>query len=211
MKEGHKNMNTNQLRNACVQSKSMISAARGRRTFLGAGLASLPLSLFGQTARTVPAAQPGLVSAGADRFGEHHTIGISSTSFKVATADSHRDLFIMEHSNSKKGGVPRHLHHHEDEWFYVLEGEYVAEIGDKRVRLKPGDSILGPREVPHAWAFAGETPGRLLIAFTPANKMEEYFRVIEKLGRRNSWDNPQDRERMRAFGMELLGPPLSIE
>ena len=141
----------------------MTSFARttGRRAFLGAGIASLRLAILGQTTRTASAAQATLVSAGTDRFGERHTIGVSSTAFKVATADSRGDLFIMEHSNHKKGGVPRHLHHHEDEWFYVLEGDYIAEIGDKRVQLKPGDSILGPREVPHAWAFVGETPGRL--------------------------------------------------
>ena len=193
----------------------MTSVARisGRRAFLGAGIASLPLAFFGQAAQTASVAQPTLVWAGTDRFGEHHMIGISSTAFKVATADSGGDLFIMEHSNHKKGGVPRHLHHHEDEWFYVLEGDYIAQIGDKRVQLKSGDSILGPREVPHAWAFVGETPGRLLIAFAPANRMEEYFRVIEKVrgGRYSTWDNPEDKERMRVFGMELLGPPLSIE
>jgi len=104
------------------------------------------------------------------------------------------------------------MHHNEDEWFYVIEDDYIAEIGDKRVQLKAGDSILGPREVPHAWAFVGDTPGRLLIAFAPANKMEEYFRTVHKArgSRYSIWDNPEDKERMRAFGMELLGPPLSF-
>ena len=35
----------------------------------------------------------------------------------------------MEQTSSKKGGPPRHLHHNEDEWFYVIEGEYITEIG----------------------------------------------------------------------------------
>jgi hypothetical protein len=89
----------------------------------------------------------------------------------------------------------------------------IAEIGDKRLHLKSGDSILGPREVPHVRAFVGEAPGRLLIAVAPANRMEEYFGVIEKVrgGRYSTWNNPEDKERMRAFGIELLGPPLSID
>jgi quercetin 2,3-dioxygenase len=86
----------------------------------------------------------------------------------------------MEHTSSKKGGPPRHLHHNEDEWFYVIEGEYIAEIGSERVQLKPGDSILGPREIPHAWAFVGDTQGKMLIAFAPANQMEAFFRNNEK-------------------------------
>ncbi|HXN46200.1 MAG TPA: cupin domain-containing protein [Bryobacteraceae bacterium] len=194
------------------ESKPFVVANTGRRAFLSAGIASLPLAILGQTNTTASAAQPGLVSAGADRFGEQHALGVSSTAFKVVTGDSRGGLFIMEHSNHKKGGVPRHMHHNEDEWFYVIEGDYIAEIGDKRVRLKAGDSILGPREIPHVWAFVGDTPGRLLIAFAPANRMEEFFRTVFK-ARGNgysTWDNPEDKELMRAFGMELLGPPLSF-
>jgi mannose-6-phosphate isomerase-like protein (cupin superfamily) len=184
-----------------------------RRAFLRAGVASFPLTVLGQTGQTASQPQPAPVAAGADRFGEQHTLGVSSTAFKVVTSDARGGLFIMEHSNHKKGGVPRHLHHYEDEWWYVLEGDYIVEIGDRQVRLKAGDSILGPREIPHVWAFVGDTPGRLLIAFAPANKMEEYFRAVFKTrgGRYSQWDNPQDKEQMRAYGMELLGPPLPLK
>ena len=40
----------------------------------------------------------------------------------------------------------------------------LVEVGSRRHRLKSGDSILGPRETPHAWAFVGNTPGRLILA-----------------------------------------------
>jgi hypothetical protein len=79
--------------------------------------------------------------------------------------------------------------------------------------LKSGDSILGPREVPHAWAFVGDTPGRLLIAFAPANKMEAFFRETMKRhdsAYSNSSD-ANDKEFFHAYGMELLGPLLSVE
>ena len=104
-------------------------------------------------------------------------IGVSSTDFKVATGDARGGLFAMEHTNRKKGGVPRHLHHNEDEWFYVIEGDYIAEVG-------------------------GE----------PANKMEEYFQTFKaRAGAYSRWDNPQDKEISHAHGIELLGPPLSLE
>ncbi len=48
------------------------------------------------------------------------------TAFKVSSKDCANDFFAMEHHQTKKGGPPRHLHHGEDEWFYVLEGEYVV-------------------------------------------------------------------------------------
>ena len=178
-----------------------------RRSLLSAAIAASPLALFGQS--DAPASHKAVrLTRGEDRLGEHHTIGVSTTDFKVLTKESRGDLFVMEHRSPKKGGPPRHLHHNEDEWFYVIEGDYIAEIGADRFRLKPGDSVLAPREVPHAWAFVGDTPGRLLIAFAPANKMEAFFRDNAK-GRKDG-EYVNDAEVYRAYGLELLGPPLSV-
>jgi mannose-6-phosphate isomerase-like protein (cupin superfamily) len=183
-----------------------------RRSFLGAAVAVFPLTILGQSGKTSTPVRATRVPAGEDRFGEHHALGVSSADFKVATNDAKGGLFIMEHTNRKKGGPPLHLHHNEDEWFYAIEGEYIVEVGSERFRLKSGDSILGPREVPHAWAFVGDTPGKLLIAFAPANRMEEFFRLRMQLGGAYSnWNDANDKERFRAYGLELLGPPLSLE
>jgi mannose-6-phosphate isomerase-like protein (cupin superfamily) len=180
-----------------------------RRSFLGAAIAALPFALRAQSTTTSAPARAVRVGRGEDRLGEHHTIGVSTTDFKVLTQDSAGGLFIMEHTSQKKGGPPRHLHHNEDEWWCVIDGEYIVEIGSERFHLKPGDSILGPREVPHAWAFVGDTPGRLLIAFAPANKMETFFRDNAK--RRRDGEYLNDAEVFRAYGLELLGPTLSLE
>ena len=162
-----------------------------RRYFLGGALAAFPLALIGPLVKAPASPVVNPVCAGEDRLGEHHTIGVSSTAFKVLTADSAGALFLFEHRNTggKKGGPPRTLHHNEDEWFYVIEGQYIAEIGSTRVELKPGDSMLGPREVPHAWAFVGDAPGRLLIAFAPANRIEAFFRDNEKRRKGNKYTN----------------------
>ena len=155
------------------------------------------------------AAKAALVPHGEDREGAHHSIGVSTTDYKVTTRDSGGALFIFEHNHhTKKGGPPRHLHHNEDEWFYVIEGDYIIEAGTERFHLGPGDSILGPREVPHVWAFVGDTPGKLLIAFAPANKMEAFFRDNAKQMSGGKYAN--EAEMYQAYGMELLGPPLSV-
>lgn len=62
-----------------------------------------------------------------------------------------------------------HLH------LYVLEGEYLVQVGDTRFPLKMGDCILGPRGVPHAWAFVALKTGRLLLSYAPTGKMEAFF------------------------------------
>jgi mannose-6-phosphate isomerase-like protein (cupin superfamily) len=178
-----------------------------RRSFLSAAITACPFALAGQSDATA-SAKAVRVSRGEDRLGEHHAIGVSTTNFKVLTKDSRGDLFVMEHTILKKGGPPRHLHYNEDEWFSVIEGDYIAEIGSDRFHLKSGDSILGPRGVPHAWALVGDTPGRLLIAFAPANKMEAFFRDNAK--RRKDGEYLNDADVYRAYGLELLGPPLPV-
>lgn len=145
------------------------------------------------------------VPAGEDRFGEHRGLGISVIDFKVATGDAH-GLFVLENTFHEKGGPPRHLHYEQDEWFYTVEGEFVVEVGTERISLKPGDSLLAPRMVPHVWAFVGGPRGRILIAFSPAGAMEAFFRDVT---RANAMP-PQDPALWRAHGMELLGPPLSL-
>ncbi len=148
---------------------------------------------------------PILVAAGEDRFGEQRGLGVSAIQFKVMPGDN-QDVFILENTFHEKGGPARHLHYEQDEWFYIAEGEFVMEIGQVRFRLSPGDSILGPRKIPHVWAFTGGQRGRILIAFLPAGRMESFFREVTKA---NAMP-PQDPDLWRAHGMELMGPPLQI-
>jgi mannose-6-phosphate isomerase-like protein (cupin superfamily) len=181
-----------------------------RRSFLQVALAALPATVFTQTAKIAPAVKPVRVPAGLDREGKKLAIGVSSTTYKVLTQDTGGALFVLEQSNQTKGGPPRHLHHDVDELFYSVEGEYIVEIGSEGFRLKPGDCVLGPREIPHAWGFAGGAPGRLLISFAPAGKMEAFFNERENRGiKPGAYSN--DAAFMHAFGMELLGPPLVVE
>ncbi|MFN8528415.1 MAG: cupin domain-containing protein [Anaerolineae bacterium] len=149
---------------------------------------------------------PVFVAAGADRLGAPHGLGISAIHFKLSAHDT-SDLFVLENTFHAKGGPARHLHLDQDEWFYVLEGTFVFEIGTERFRLTPGDSLFGPRKVPHVWAFEGEGRGRLLVIFAPAGKMEAFFKETTKA---NAMP-PQDPALWRAHGMELLGPPLKLD
>ncbi len=146
-----------------------------------------------------------LVPQGEDRFGEHHGLGISQIDFKVSHLEN-SGLFILENTFHQKGGPARHLHYEQDEWFYVVEGEFIFEIGAERMRLKPGDSLLGPRKVPHVWAFDGDTRGRILIVFNPAGQMEAFFREVTKTNAMPM----QDPALWQAHGMELLGPPIQV-
>lgn len=172
-----------------------------RRAFVKAGLLSTPSLLLAQHRQN----ESQLVPAGADNLHQTHTLGFSKIFFKISSADTGGGLFIMEHDNLGKGGPYRHLHPAQDEWLYAMEGQFRVEIGDQRLTLNPGDSVLMPRQIPHVWAQVDEHPGKLLIAFTPAGKMEEFFRDFGKTGKL-----PTDANVVRAYGLERVGPPLTI-
>lgn len=153
------------------------------------------------------------VPSGHDRLNEAHNVGVSDTTFKVLTDETGGNLFVMEQRNQKKGGPPRHFHYNEDEYFYVIEGKYIVEVDTERFELGAGDSLLAPRKIPHAWAFVGDNKGRLLISFAPANKMEAWFRLSNRIRAPHTYSNPNDKQQvdlMRQYGMELIGPPLKV-
>ena len=159
-----------------------------RRSFLRAAGTVVPTALLerlvlGQSVATVSAMKAAdgeahVVGSGQDRFGEHHPLGFTTILFRVGTKESGGSLFAIEHRGLGKGGPPEHFHLYQDEWFYVLEGEVRFRVGGKETLVRPGESVLGPRMVPHCFAGTGEKPARMLITCTPAGKMEEFFRAV---------------------------------
>lgn len=149
-----------------------------------------------------------LVPAGTDRSGRpRHVLGDLRIDAKLTPRESSGALYVIENVSRGPGGPPRHVHHEQDEWFFVLEGRYRIEVGEERFDLGPGDSILGPRLVEHVWAHVGNGVGRLLISFQPAGTMEEFFAGLAAAG-----DGATREELTSLFGrhgMTLLGPPLS--
>ena len=189
----------------------MLSTDLDRRGFVEA-LFAVPFggaALAGQT----PASPAVKVAAGSGRANEIITLpGGDTVHVKVSTQDSGGALFMTEQPITRRGsGPPKHYHEEQDEWFYCLSGEYVVEIGAQRFRLAPGESVLGPRRVPHAFVYDGTGPGRILIGFTPAVRIEQFFRDLEKRGEYFGNGSPEDKEVVhRLYGIVNVGPPLKL-
>jgi len=58
---------------------------------------------------------------------------------------------------------PWHVHHKEDEWFHVVEGELEVIVGATRIRLGTGGFAFGPRDVPHGFRVTSPTPARVVL------------------------------------------------
>lgn len=106
-------------------------------------------------------------------------------------------------------GAPLHVHHDQDEWLYILAGEFVAEVGGKRMRLKPGDSLLMPMKSPHCWSVAQEQHCGAIHLYSPAGLMEmDWSPVAQDTDPKNQEARKAEFEK---HGLTLLGGPLSKE
>ena len=83
----------------------------------------------------------------------------------------------------------------------------MFQIGDEKFRLKSGDSLLAPRQIPHAFVHLRDEPGKIVTICQPAGQIEDFFHQSSKLV------NPtpeQSQQLYKSHGMELLGPPLDV-
>src|SRR4028118_949044 len=62
-----------------------------------------------------------------------------------------------------------HVHHFEDEGFYVLEGEMTFYVGDETIKARPGSFLFGPKDVPHAFSV-DSGPARPVFLFPPRGR-----------------------------------------
>ena len=184
-----------------------------RRTFFQLTLASAPFAMSTLSAQEISAQKakrPVRVKSGADRFDEPYRLGVGHMECKVSAKDNGGAMAVFEALTHKQDRPVKHLHHEQDEWFYVLDGEYEMHIGDEKFRLVPGDSILAPRKVPHVWGCVSEKPGRIMAILQPAGTIEEFFRELPKYIANKA--SPEEFQKLNcAHGMEVLGPRLPIE
>lgn len=85
---------------------------------------------------------------------------------KLAAEDSRGAVSIIEVTEPPNAAAPLHVHHAEDETFYILEGEVAFELDGERRAAGPGDVVFGPRGVPHRYDVGGDG-ARMLFVLTP--------------------------------------------
>jgi quercetin dioxygenase-like cupin family protein len=152
------------------------------------------------------------INAGEGRIHGHIKLkGVNSNvlDVKISGNDTNGELAIFEQTSLSQGkGTPLHLHHTQDEIFYVLEGSYYFQVGEEKFSLTVGDSIFLPRKVPHAWTQVSEK-GKMTVVVQPAGKLENFFVTMSALDH-----DPTHKEIEKIFAdneMQVVGPPLAIE
>src|SRR5579875_1631173 len=92
-----------------------------------------------------------------------------------ATAQSTGGAYGLIESLAPAGfGPPLHVHHREDEAFWILEGHLTVRCGEQTFAAGPGTYTFLPRGIPHTFAVEGDSPARILSICSPGG-LEQYF------------------------------------
>ena len=136
---------------------------------------------------------------------------------KVSSEQNGGAYSLFETVTQPQEGVPPHLHHREDEFFYVLDGEFEFFENGRTARGGPGDFFYVPKGNLHAYNNVGEGIGRMLVSQTPGGLHERFFEEIGEATTDTSTppvsEDPPDMESIAKiaaeYGIEMPSPGRS--
>jgi quercetin dioxygenase-like cupin family protein len=185
-----------------------------RDRFIMTALAIYPFTAFSKmVSKVMTRTNVGFkVNSGDSRIGKHYKmkgVTLNLLDLKISSKDTDGDIAVFEQNGfTPLGGPPLHIHLYQDEFFYIIQGEYLFQVGDDKYQMKPGDTIFLPRNIQHAFAQLTEN-GKVLVSYIPAGKMEDFFKTTD------SWTStPSPEEIAKVFedhDMKVVGPPLNFD
>jgi len=113
--------------------------------------------------------------------GRSVSLGGMGVVFKLSGAETRGAFAVVEHPIEPGRLVHPHVHVHEDEYSYVLEGTIGARVGDHEVVAGQGSYVIKPRGLMHTFWNAGPARARLLEVIAPAG-FEKYFIELAEAG-----------------------------
>ena len=122
-------------------------------------------------------------------------------------------LGLLEQRAPRGSGSPLHVHHNEDEWFYVIDGELTLWVGGEVIVASAGAFVYGPRDVPHTFIVSSDV-AHFLLGTCPGG-FESFVRGAGEPAERREIPPaptaPPDMAQLVAlaaqYGVDIIGPP----
>ncbi len=133
---------------------------------------------------------------------------------KAVGEDANGAFTLWEITAAPQFGPPPHIHHQQDESYYVLEGEFEFLDNDRTFTAGPGSFVYLPKGRLHMHRNAGDTPARALVQVTPAGLekfIEEVGKPVTDVSSPPPPPEPQELEQLvvaaQKYGIEVPPPP----
>ena len=134
---------------------------------------------------------------------------------KLAGSQSEDRFSLVEAVAFRSTEPPTHIHHGEDEAWYVLDGRMTFDVGGRVFEANTGSFVFGPRGVPHSFTVDVE-PTRVLVLAAPAG----FEQFALDLGHPAVSDDPPPDLAMpppdvleplaKRYRIEVVGPPMRL-
>ncbi|RZK38301.1 MAG: cupin domain-containing protein [Pedobacter sp.] len=195
-----------------------------RRNFITASILAAPFMAFAKWTNLSTSDKSNkalVVRANENRFlGKKTTTSGDFGRCIISSADTQNQFYMAgtgRLENKKKGGPGMHIHHQDDETFYVVSGEFLFQIEEEVFLGKTGDTFFIPRGTAHTFANPiDDNPGELLTIHQPISpSLETFYEVFSRIG---YMDDKMLRENFTKEVLEdlmrnnaFVGPPIDIE
>lgn len=127
--------------------------------------------------------------------------------FLIVAGDSQGASTVFLENVPPGAGPPLHVHHREQETFYVLSGALRFHCEGRDEILEAGGLALIPAGAKHTFKNEGDSEAEALITLTPGGG-EGFFKAVEAEGLNPADDMPRIAEIAAEYGLEFVGPPL---
>jgi quercetin dioxygenase-like cupin family protein len=103
--------------------------------------------------------------------------------YKAMAPDTAGSFSLWEAMFPPGAGAPPHIHHREDEVFYVLSGELTIEFEGEAEpqRLTSGGFFFGARGQRHCVRNVSDEPARVLVLGVPSSSLDQMFVELDAL------------------------------
>jgi quercetin dioxygenase-like cupin family protein len=133
---------------------------------------------------------------------------------KATAEETGGRVAVIHHAGPKDSGSPLHVHHRENEWFWVLDGELTIWVGGQVIQAPAGSFVFGPQHTPHTFTVSSPGGARFLLVTEPAG-FEGFMRSCAQPARSLTLppppSAPPDPGQLTAiaaeYGIDILGPP----
>jgi quercetin dioxygenase-like cupin family protein len=164
---------------------------------------ALVLILFGMGAIVVAHEKEGFVVLpdSAPRFSGPQGGEANITEILATREQTGGSFGAWRYTSVPGGGPPLHIHRAEDEFFYVLKGEFAFQLGDCIKHAPAGSFVFIPKDVVHTFQTISSEPGVLLGSVHPGG-FEGLFQDLPGA------DEETDKALFKKHNMDVVGPPL---